>query len=366
MGFMSNRRVWFYGKRALWILIIWMLISNALFLYDYITLRTEGALDSNYDFMSGFEANLIVGISAGLIGGLITVNLMEYWLRKYAFWQALFLIVIVYSVAAFAIAGFAAMYLESENLELPMFNSEVIEEVGFMYTSWLFLKNFIIWLIIVVGTLIVLMVSDKYGPGVFLDYLLGRYFRPKKERRIFMFADIRNATGIAEQLGEERYFHFLKDFFKDITPAIVQTRGDIYQYVGDEVVVSWKMKRGLHNGNALQCFYSMKKLIASKESKYQKKYQTSPEFKVGYHFGPVMVGELGQIKREIAFSGDVLNTTARIQSRCNSYQVDILASKDFADIAYQLPKGITRHNLGEEKLRGKLDEIGLVTFRNEN
>ncbi len=206
------------------------------------------------------------------------------------------------------------------------------------------------------------MVNDKYGPGVFPDYLIGRYFRPKHERRIFMFADIKNATGIAESLGEEKYFNFLKDFFRHIAPAIVQTRGEVYQYVGDEVVVSWKMKWGLKHGNAIQCFYSMKKIIKYKAPKYLKKYGVVPEFKVGLHYGTVMVGEIGQIKRDIAFSGDVLNTTSRIQAMCNELDVEILASKQFADIAYRLPKGVTKKELGKEKLRGKTEEIEMVTY----
>jgi adenylate cyclase len=218
-------------------------------------------------------------------------------------------------------------------------------------------------LVIVVVTLIIFMVNDKFGPGVFPDYLMGRYFMPKHERRIFMFADIKNATHIAEELGEERYFNFLKDFFRDIAPAIVQTRGEVYQYVGDEIVVSWKMRQGLKQANAIQCFYSMKKIIKYKSYRYLDKYQVVPEFKVGYHHGDVMVGELGQIKRDIVFSGDVLNTASRIQTLCNEFEVEILASKEFADINTTLPKNVVQKELGEEKLKGKAEEIELVTFQ---
>ncbi|MDC8003544.1 adenylate/guanylate cyclase domain-containing protein [Aureisphaera galaxeae] len=366
MGFFSNRRVRFYANRAFWILIAWVLIANLIFFYDFISLSNAGALSSDYDFTSAFFANLVVAISAGVIGGLLTVNLMEYWLRKYAFWKALVLIVFIYCATSIVISLIGAAYLASVDFQLPMWNEEVIEEAGFIFGDWRFLKNFIIWLFIVLCTLIVLMINDKYGPGVFRDYLLGRYFQPKRERRIFMFADIKNATGIAETLGEEKYFHLLKDFFKDIGPAIVRTRGEIYQYVGDEVVITWKMKQGLKDANALSCFYIMQSLIAKKADRYMKKYNVVPEFKVGYHFGSVMVGELGQIKRDIAFSGDVLNTAARIQAKCNELGVSILSSEDFSNVLPSLPEGIVREPLGKQKLKGKASEIGLVTFRNEN
>ncbi|MCH9660191.1 MAG: adenylate/guanylate cyclase domain-containing protein [Bacteroidetes bacterium] len=365
MGLLTNRRIGFYAKRAIWILIIWVLISNLIFFYDLITLSNARALDSNFDFRSAFIANLVVSISAGIIGGLITVNLMEYWLRQYAFWKALLLIIVIYCATAILISLIGAAYLASVEFNLPIWDAEVLEEAGFIFETWRFRKSFIIWLFIVVLTLIVVMINDKYGPGVFLDYLKGKYFQPKRERRIFMFADIKDATTIAENLGEERYFNLLKDFFKDIGGPVVQTRGEIYQYVGDEVVISWKMKQGLQNANALSCYYLMNDRIAIKSQHYINAYGLVPQFKVGYHFGSVMVGELGQIKRDIAFSGDVLNTAARIQAKCNELEVTILASDAFSNILPSLPNSLVRHSMGRHHLKGKAQAMELITFRNE-
>ncbi|MGJ8667225.1 MAG: adenylate/guanylate cyclase domain-containing protein [Patiriisocius sp.] len=358
----TQRQLWFYAKRAFWILISWTAISNVVFFYEYYTLLANNALTSEYDFQQSFTANLIVGVLAGLIGGVLTVNLMERWLRKHSFLRALLQIVIAYTLTAIVVSFFGGLYYFSEELGVGMFNHEVVELMIPFFGEFIFIKNFLLWLVIVIVTLIILMVNEKYGPGVFPDFLMGRYFKPKRERRIFMFCDIKNATGIAEILDEEAYFNFLKDFFRDIAPAIVQTRGEVYQYVGDEIVVSWKMKHGLKRGNAIQCFYSMKKIIRYKRPRYRKKYGLFPEFKVGYHYGDVMVGEIGQIKREIVFSGDVLNTASRIQSLCNEMGVEILASKEFADININLPLRVKREDLGEEKLRGKADEMKLVTY----
>ena len=365
MANFRRQRIWFYAKRAFWIFISWVLISNLLFFYDLITLSSKGALDSTYDFTSRFLSNLVTAVSAGLIGGLVTVNLIEYWLRKYAFWKAVLLTSIIYTITAILISGAGAIYLGSEELGLSVWDSEVWEEASFIFGSWTFLKYYIIWLFIVLATLVLLMINDKYGPGVFPDYLKGKYFTPKREQRIFMFADIKNATGIAETIGEEKYFYFLKDFFNHITPAITETKGEIYQYVGDEIVISWKMKKGLDKGNAIYCFYKMKKLLEKKVSYYSEKYNSVATFKVGLHFGWVMVGELGQVKREIAFSGDVLNTTSRIQAKCNDLRVDILASEEFLKINHSLPKGIVPQSIGMQKLKGKEEEIALVTFRNK-
>lgn len=358
----TRNEILFYVRRALGILLAWMVISNLIFLYDYVTLSGANALTSKFDFEVSFKANLLVSIIAGLFGGIFTVNIMELWLRKYAFWKALIFITMLYVIIAFIVGTIGAYYFYSDYLGLELGSIDLLDQVLRFYTEHIFLKNFVIWLFIVLFTLIVLMINDKYGPGVFPDYLMGRYFLPKNETRIFMFADIRDATRIAEKLGEKEYFNFLKDFFNDIAPAIMQTKGEVYQYVGDEVVITWKMKNGLKNANALRCYYRMKNIIYKKSIKYYKRYNALPDFKVGIHCGQIMVGELGKIKRDIVFSGDVLNTTARIQSMCNSKGVDILASSSFAEKLIKLPRGVNAVALGDELLKGKKEEVALVTF----
>ena len=358
----TGRQLEYYLQRALWILLSWVLIYMSIFFFEYFTLQSYNALTSQYDIWFEATRRLIIAVTSGLIGGLLTINLMDYWLRKYAFWKALVFISLAYIVVAIGISTLAGYYY-FQQYEVENLNTTSIKEQAIMLLSdWQFLKELIIWFFIVIGTLIVQMVNHKYGPGVFKDYLLGRYFMPKGERRTFMFADIKNATGIAEVLGEQRYFNFLKHFFNDIAPAIRQTRGEVYQYVGDEVVVTWKMKNGLKKSNAVHCFYQMKALLERKRAKYIQAFDVFPEFKVGYHYGAVTVGELGKIKRDIAFSGDVLNTTARIQSICNSKGVDNLASKSFADLLVKLPEGLIKRELGAELLKGKTGTIDLVTF----
>ena len=363
---LTKNEIFFYVRRALWILLAWTLISNLIFLYDYLTLVSASALTSDFDFEVSFKANLLVSIMAGLIGGIFTVNIMELWLRRYAFWKALILITLLYIIIAFIVGTIGAYYYYADYLGLHFTSQALFDQVLAFYGEYIFLKNFVVWLFIVILTLIVLMINDKYGPGVFPDYLMGRYFLPKNETRIFMFADIRDATRIAEKLGEKEYFNFLKDFFNDIAPAIMQTKGEVYQYVGDEVVITWKMKNGIKNGNAIRCFYRMKNIIYKKSIKYYKRYSALPDFKVGFHYGQVMVGELGKIKRDIAFSGDVLNTTARIQSLCNEKEVDILASKAFANLFKKLPRNTHMISMGSELLKGKKDEIELVSFQQGN
>ncbi|WP_044220009.1 hypothetical protein [Chitinophaga pinensis] len=58
-----------------------------------------------------------------------------------------------------------------------------------------------------------------------------------------MFLDLNSSTTIAETLGDKRYHAFLKDIFTDITNPILDKKGEIYQYVSDEVIVAWPFRR---------------------------------------------------------------------------------------------------------------------------
>ncbi len=180
--------------------------------------------------------------------------------------------------------------------------------------------------------------------------------------RIFMFLDITSSTSIAEQLGHIKYFELLNDFFVDIAPSIDKHHGEIYQYVGDEVVVSWPLGEGVKNFNILNCFFDIVDTINSLSVNYTERYNLVPAFKAGMHYGKVSTGTIGTLKKEIIYTGDVLNTTSRIEGQCNQYKVNNLLSKDLIDA---LPDGdhFDFERIGEISLRGKASFVTLFTSK---
>ena len=233
--------------------------------------------------------------------------------------------------------------------------------LGFVF-NWTLISYFILWGGIILLTLFLLQVNDKFGPGILLKFLAGNYHQPKKEERIFMFMDMRSSTSIAEKIGNEKYFYLLNDLFSDITDTILNNEGEIYQYVGDEIVISWTLKKGIRNANCLRCFTQIQEKLTELAPIYQKEYELMPEFKAGIHSGLVMAGEIGVIKKDIIFSGDVLNTTARIQELCNQYSVDILISKETFELLSDTD-GYTLIPMGSIELRGKKTKIELNTIK---
>lgn len=172
---------------------------------------------------------------------------------------------------------------------------------------------------------------------------------------------MRSSTTIAEQLGHITYFELLKAYYADLSDAIIEYAGELYQYVGDEIIVSWNLKTGTHNNNCLRCFFAMKEDLGEKAAWYQEKFGVMPTFKAGIHYGKVTTGEIGVIKKDIFFTGDVLNTAARIQGLCNTYRTDLLISGDLLDRLKPEDEFQVRP-IGEQELRGRKEAMELFTI----
>lgn len=209
-------------------------------------------------------------------------------------------------------------------------------------------------------TSLLYQLSNKLGQPALKRLLLGRYHRPIAEQRIFLFVDVKGSTILAEELGNAQYSHLISDFFHDMGAPIVAHRGEIYQYVGDEVVVTWEWEQGLKDDQCLRCFFDMQRAIDHRRDYYLRQYGTVPEFKAGLHGGPVMATQVGAIKTELVFHGDVLNTTARIQGKCNALNSRLLLSASLYEALPHLPE-FNFEAKGEYTLRGKSGTVALYS-----
>ncbi len=211
----------------------------------------------------------------------------------------------------------------------------------------------------ILGIMLLINISRLLGQRALIRLLIGLYHKPVRETRIFMFLDLSSSTAIAEEIGDVRFHSFLNDFFFDATRAIVECKGEIYKYVGDEIIVTWKMKDGIRDGNCLECFFQIADRIDVLRGRYEEKYGVWPRFSAGIHCGSVVVGEMGDYKREVAFLGDVVNTTSRIQSECRAKSRNCIIS---GDLKNALPQGgHAFEGLGSIALRGKKQKIELFS-----
>jgi len=228
-----------------------------------------------------------------------------------------------------------------------------------------FIYVFIFAIVVSLSVNFVWQINKMLGRGVLLNIMLGKYRRPTSEERIFMFLDIKSSTTLGEKLGANNYSSFLQDFFFDITDPIIETLGEIYQYVGDEIVLTWKPDKGLPDNNCLNCFFKIQNKITERKNFYLENYGVVPGFKAGLHIGEAIVTEVGDLKKDIVYHGDVLNTASRIQSECNNLNQKLLISGEILK-RFKLNSWFHVESMGFFKLRGKEKEIELYGVREKS
>lgn len=349
-------------KKVLVIILIWVFIGLWITVYDHVALAS---LVPDYVNSGTFGINLLFNCLAGFVGALLGGSFLIFYVddkfndKSYGYTIAAVLVsfIIIVSFITFLL-GLIFVPIETG---LRLISPEGWAAYVEFLTDPVHMKNIIIWSVVVSFTQLFIQINNKFGPGILLSFIKGKYRSPKYEDRIFMFVDLKGSTTIAENLGNEQYHQLLRIFFRDLTKPIIYHHGHIYQYVGDEVVISWQLDEGLQDANCLECYFDMTQRVKENGANYLDKFGLVPEFKAGVHFGRVVAGEIGVVKRDITYSGDVLNTTARIQSKCNDYQTKLLISGDLLHLL-DAGKKYNIKSLGEILLRGKNKSVELCTI----
>lgn len=303
--------------------------------------------------------NMIGPAIGGLLGGSVLILYLNRKLRASSYLRFLlvcgsFFFLVILSLNC--LVSFTFYYKQS----ILSSNTPLAEALLLLFDPYA-IRNILSWMVIAFFTLHGLRISEKYGPLTYIQLFMGTFHTPREVKRVFLFLDITDATTIAEQLGHQRYFALLQDFYSDITEPILDAKGQIYQYVGDEIIVAWTLnKRMCRDLRFLNCFFDIERAIRDKASVYFQKYGLVPVFKAALHSGSVVVGEIGIAKREIVYSGDIMNTTARILEQCKRYDQKLILSMHVLQITGDVvSRSFRLIPLGELVLRGKKMPIQL-------
>jgi adenylate cyclase len=337
-------------QRTLRIALAWVVVGILRALAEHNALAEHGA---SVPFGQFLETHFLRSLVAGILGGGVYIFVLRDRLRHYPYLPALgMMAMLILPVIAFVEAW------------LPTRMNPTGAAFAERLLSFHWLGEYLYWTSLMAVTMVVVRLSDQYGSGA-IGLLSGRYHKPRQELRIFMFLDMRSSTAIAEDLGHVRYFQLLNELFTEITDPIVYSRGEIYQYVGDEISVSWPLQRGLKRQRCIRCFLDIRAKLQSRAAHYKERYGIVPAFKAGFHYGDVTTGEVGLVKKERVFSGDVVNTAARIQDSCNEFGVDNLMSKELLDLIMSIGP-LDVHEIGSIALRGKRSTTSLWTVLHES
>jgi adenylate cyclase len=352
-----------YIKRVIPFGLLWFIFS---LIYVLLERGIIGNLDHypstgvDYDFARNIIVNPSSGLLMGLLTGILEIGYFSTWFLKNSFAKKVILKSLIY---LFVVIVFLVILTFINTLYTLNVQSIKI----LVSPAWAFFTDYAaIGIIVYIASIIVVTqlyaeLSQSIGVGTVSNFFMGKYHHPVEEERIFMFLDMKSSTTIAESLGHVKYFQMLKEYFFDLSVAVIDYSGIIYQYAGDEMIISWKLKDGLKNNHSIACFFAMKRAMEIQTDKYKSQFGVVPEFKAGLHCGMVTAGEIGSLKKEIIFTGDVLNTSARIQGLCNYYDSDLLVSEDLAQIL-RLPVQYEMKSVGENLLKGRVKTMKLFAI----
>ncbi len=344
--------------------LLWLFFSTVYLLLErglLGKLNYYPATGNPYNFSSNVAITPLTALITGLLMGIIEVLYINQvfihksFTKKILYKSFIYLVIILFFLIGLTLIGNKAQ-LHTSITDARVWNN-----------MWQFFISFSFWSVVVFIAAIIGIslfyneVSNNLGHAVLINFFSGKYHTPKEEERIFMFLDMKSSTTIAEHIGHLKYFDMLRTYYADLSDPIIAHSGEIYQYVGDEIVVSWKLVNGLQNNNCIRCFFAIREAIARQDNNYRQQFGITPQFKAGFHLGKVTTGEIGVIKKEIIFTGDTLNTTARIQSLCNAYHTDMLVSNHLLQ-KLSLPSHTRVTPLGETELRGRDEKIKLFTI----
>lgn len=242
-GFLSKARLPFLN------LILSLLWWN-FFIRIFISLKFLGAAVTPLNefvpkSFSLFQENIILGSFVVSLFAIIDWCFDTFIIKKVFKRNPVGLLTIrriISNFVAFALIGFImATYYYSVEKDLSFV--ETMHQIDRFFFNPTGLYFFIVASLISLSLIMVQSVQRNLGWGNFISLIWGKYRKPKEEDRIFLFVDLVSSTEVAEKLGHQKYSSFLQDCYRIMSNAILMTHATVYQFVGDQAVLTWKSKR---------------------------------------------------------------------------------------------------------------------------
>jgi len=337
----AKPKLWSHLQTLLVSLIWWNLLSRLFLTLQYLSTSGTDIRGLTPKLLLLLNENVL--ISFAIVSLFATIScILDLFLFENFLHRKNSLIVFAFKLLSHLL-GFALLclimglfhYSINKNIEL----SDAIQQIDNFIFNPMGLYIFIVGLFIKYTLDLFLDSLRRTGLVMFWNSIFGKYKKPFEENRIFIFLDLVSSTHYSQKLGHEKYSAFLQECFYTISSSIVNNRGIIYQFVGDEVVVSWKGDKKGNYKRAVNFFFQFTNDLKKKEQLFSEQFGILPKFTASLNSGKIMVAEVGDLKTEIAYHGSVLNTASRLQKQCKNYGAGLLATEDFID---NLAK--TRHN----------------------
>jgi len=304
--------------------------------YRYFADNAAEATLANY-LRSGFHG---MGLAlSGWAVHLYFTSRSSEWVRRWP----LVVEIVVQSVAMATVVATVAM-----GLQAALYDNRI--EAAWLIAGFPRIVGIAFVMSVLIGA--VFELTRLVGGRVLFNVILGRYRRPTREERVLLFLDLVGSTSLAESMGELRMHDLVTRFFFDIDKAILAHGGEVHAYVGDEVIVTWRLAAQMSERHYLDCFFAIQDRIAERADLYRREFGVVPNFRAGLHTGSVVISECGDSRRQIAYFGDTMNVTARLQEHCKEVGRALLVSADLLRLVHP-GNDLVVEARGPTQLRGR-------------
>lgn len=172
-----------------------------------------------------------------------------------------------------------------------------------------------------------------------------------------MFADIRNFTGISEQLPPREVVDNINEYFELMVDIIFKYEGTLDKFIGDEVMAIWGAPIGHPDDTerAVLCAYEMQQELAAFNRRRTERGDVTFRIGIGLNTGEIVAGYTGSTKSmNYTAIGDTVNTAARICSAAGPGDI-VIGQNTYAEVAGL----INAELLPRTKLKGKADHVDM-------
>lgn len=205
-------------------------------------------------------------------------------------------------------------------------------------------------------------VRDLIGAETLANLLVGRYRRPVAEERVFLFVDLVGSTAYAARNGDLRAQEYLSAIFAAMAEPVQRHRGAIDDYVGDMALITWPLARGAAEARCVACVFAILDAIEAEADAWRRDFGEVPRLRAALHGGSVVTAEVGIDRHKIAYFGDTVNTTARLEALARTLGTPVLISADLLARLPGLPANVGARPLGRHALRGRDEAIQVAAL----
>lgn len=215
-----------------------------------------------------------------------------------------------------------------------------------------------------------------HGPLVGGRILSGTIKRGDGERltAALWYSDLRNSTGLADQLSVEGFLDLLNVYFDCAAGAVMEEGGQVLDIVGDAILAFFPCGEGPKDCLTPRtceeeaCTSALRAAARAQERLAAAKAKACPRaaeiaFGIGVHFGDVVFGNAGTPERlKFGVIGRAVNEVARMENMSKLLGQPVVASDTVVSRA-AANAGLRLHDLGPHDLRGIPDARRLWALR---